>query len=598
MLESIASFLHLLLRPFAFVTSGAERIYWIYLLTAFLLAALVFIRSQPADTPISLQNLLAFCFPAKIYGHPSAINDYRYFFINSFVLFFLILPLISGIGLSVSDVIQGFLRETPLSGAFGKNPVLAGVLYTMFLGISVDFALFMAHYVQHKTPWLWEFHKVHHSAEVLQPLTVYRMHPLDDLMTYACTAAIGGLIHGLFQTLFSNPIGLIGLYGLNAFLIVFYVFGYNLRHSHVWLDYGPFWSRFFISPAQHQIHHSQAPRHYDKNMGFIFAFWDKCFGTLYIPKEREELAFGINQAGEHKAYGSITALYCLPFKKVLQQLSKPVLMTLSLLLLGGGALILLLPDRSPSQSVYLEELTWTEVRERVKNGDVIAIVPTGGTEQNGPHMALGKHNYIVRHNAGEIAKRLGHTLVAPVVAYVPEGDIDPPTQHMRYAGTLSIPETLFEATLEATARSLKAHGFKLICFVGDSGGNQAGQERMAEKLNQEWRSSGVTVLHVGDYYLQNKQAQWLLSNGESVEDIGTHAGIRDTSELMSVFPKGIRRGWMVKSTEAQAEQTGVIGNPNKATPEIGKTMLQLKIQAAIRQIEPVYKDKTKSTKLH
>ena len=119
-----------------------------------------------------------------------------------------------------------------------------------------------------------------------------------------------------------------------------------------------------------------------------------------------------------------------------------------------------------SDKVHLEELTWVEVRDLVAQGKTIAIVPTGGTEQNGPHVVLGKHNYIVRFTAGKIAEELGNALVAPVISYVPEGRIEPPEGHMAFPGTISISEDLFEAVLESAARSLRAHGFKVICFVG------------------------------------------------------------------------------------------------------------------------------------
>ena len=127
-----------------------------------------------------------------------------------------------------------------------------------------------------------------------------------------------------------------------------------------------------------------------------------------------------------------------------------------------------------ADSVYLEELTWVETRDLIKLGKTIAIIPTGGTEQNGPHVVLGKHNYIVRHTAGEIAKILGNALVAPVMSYVPEGGIEPAEGHMRFPGTLSIPEPVFEHVLISAASSLKAHGFKVICFIGDSGGKSKG----------------------------------------------------------------------------------------------------------------------------
>jgi creatinine amidohydrolase len=234
-------------------------------------------------------------------------------------------------------------------------------------------------------------------------------------------------------------------------------------------------------------------------------------------------------------------------------------------------------------SVFLEDLTWIEGRTLINQGITVAIVPTGGTEQNGPHLILGKHNYIVRHAAGEIARRLGNALVAPVIAYVPEGNIDPPSGHMRYAGTLSVPEAVFETVLEHTARSLKAHGFKLICFVGESGGNQKSQQRIADRLNRQWRDSGARVLHVGEYYFGNGQIDWLTDRGETRASIGTHAGIRDTSELLYVHPDGVRGNLLTPSSSS--ETTGADGDPSRASTGRGEILVNLKVSAAVRQIK-------------
>lgn len=239
---------------------------------------------------------------------------------------------------------------------------------------------------------------------------------------------------------------------------------------------------------------------------------------------------------------------------------------------------------SPPDSVYLEDLTWVEVRELIKRGKTIAIVPTAGLEQNGPHMVLGKHGYIVRHLAERIAKRLGNALVAPVLDYVPEGPVDPPQGHMRFAGTISIPEPVFASVLEHAARSLRAHGFTTICFLGDSGGNQKAQAEVAERLNLEWAGTGTRVLHLGDYYARNGQTEWLLAQGETVRAIGTHAGIRDTSELLAVSPKGVRPEMIRPDGGFYLEPTGVHGDPTRASARRGETLLQLKVEAALRQI--------------
>jgi len=177
---------------------------------------------------------------------------------------------------------------------------------------------------------------------------------------------------------------------------------------------------------------------------------------------------------------------------------------------------------------------------------------------------------------------LGKTLVAPTLAYVPEGEVDPPSEHMRFPGTLSVPESVFAATLEATARSLEAHGFTLICFVGDSLGNQAAQQQVAQALNAEWAESGVRVLHVSDYYDANGQREWLSEQGENPESIGGHAGIRDTSEVLVVYPQGVRRKRLQE--HGGSPGSGVHGDPRRASVQRGKKMLELKIEAGLAQI--------------
>ena len=236
------------------------------------------------------------------------------------------------------------------------------------------------------------------------------------------------------------------------------------------------------------------------------------------------------------------------------------------------------------ETVFLEEMTWVEVREAIAAGRTTVLVPTGGVEQNGPHLVLGKHNYIVRHTAERIAEALGDTLVAPTVTYVPEGSIEPPSGHMAFAGTISVPEEVFEAILDNTARSLKAHGFTTIAFLGDSGGNQASQEKVAMRLSKAWMLDEVRVLHLGDYYAANGQWDSLLAEGESEETIGTHAGIRDTSELMAVFPAGVRRDRLAPGGGRASEPTGVNGDPTRATAARGEALLQLKVDAALAQL--------------
>ena len=232
-------------------------------------------------------------------------------------------------------------------------------------------------------------------------------------------------------------------------------------------------------------------------------------------------------------------------------------------------------------TVFLEDLTWTELRDAVKAGTTTVIIPTGGTEQNGPHMVLGKHNFLVKYKAGEVAKRLGKTVVAPVMAYVPEGEIDPPTGHMRFTGTITTPQDVFAKVLEFAARSLKQHGFRDIALLGDSGGNQAAQKLVAEALNKEWAGTPVRVHHLTDYYPGPGDA-WLKTQGESDETIGSHASIHDTASLLVLNPSMLR--FSKAAPGKPGDGSGVTGNPARSTVEYGRRILEMQIEAAFRQI--------------
>ncbi len=234
-------------------------------------------------------------------------------------------------------------------------------------------------------------------------------------------------------------------------------------------------------------------------------------------------------------------------------------------------------------TIELADMTWVEVQTALSQGYTTVIVPAGGIEQNGPHMVLGKHDYIVRRTAHAIAAELGHTLVAPVISYVPEGSYDPPSGHMRFPGTIGIPEAAYGAVVEGIARSLKAGGFTTICLIGDHGGSQAPQAEVAARLNAEWAGKGVEVIHVDAYYSDVAQVELLLRQGESRGAIGEHASIIDTSELMAVHPEGVD----LTRTRGQPftlRETGVIGDPATASAERGRQLLDIKIRAAVAQI--------------
>ena len=589
-MDTLSRLLDFIAAPFLIPFGAGERIYVFYLVTALAIAYLVYAAARDRGAPEAQGGFLRLVFPKGVYGHRSAWTDYKFFLVNKIAFPLLFAPLV--LGWAAASETSGALLAAvwgPEGPGFASGPASLALMTAGML-LALDFGVFITHTLQHKIPALWEFHKVHHSAEVLTPITVYRMHPVDTLFTSSVTGALTGALHGLFGYLFAEGPSMIAVFGLNVGVFAFYLLGYNLRHSHVWLPYPRALSHILISPAQHQIHHSDTPRHFDKNMGFIFAFWDWAAGTLYVPQGKEDLSFGLHR-GEHRAYHGVPALYFRPFRRLFagtlgterRVLRSIAVFAIVVILVSLTAIPQPLTAPLP-RTVYLEEMTWVEVREALARGKTTAIVPTGGVEQNGPHMVLGKHNYIVRRTAGAIAGRLGDALVAPVMAYVPEGETDPPSGHMAFAGTLSVPEPVFAAVLEHTARSLRAHGFTTIAFVGDSGGNQSAQASVAARLSEEWAGEGVAVLHVGDYYAANGQVAWLESEGESKATIGRHAGIRDSSELMAVYPDGIRRDRLQRDGGRASEATGVSGDPTRASAERGEALLNLKVEAAVRQI--------------
>ena len=238
------------------------------------------------------------------------------------------------------------------------------------------------------------------------------------------------------------------------------------------------------------------------------------------------------------------------------------------------------PTNAPD-TVFIDELTWEETRDAIKAGKTTVIVPTGGTEKNGYHMILGKHNYVVTHSANIMARRLKNALVAPTIQYVPEGDPD-----RANPGVISLPSPAYDMLLDAAARSLKVHGFTDILFIGDSGGNQAGMTNVATKLNEEWKGSGVAAYALTGYYEVGREhyRAWMeAAFGYNDTIVGSHAGISDTSQMLHVRPAGIRKD-QIKPWGGPAD-SGVTGDPMKATAEIGRMGIEFKVNAAINQFK-------------
>jgi len=251
-----------------------------------------------------------------------------------------------------------------------------------------------------------------------------------------------------------------------------------------------------------------------------------------------------------------------------------------LALLAAPALADTLPD-----TVFLEELTWPELRALVQAGKTTIILPIGGTEQSGPHLALGKHNVRVRALAERIARALGNAVVGPVIAYVPEGSLSPPTGHMRFPGTITVPDEVFRRGLESAARSVRLHGFRDVVFLGDHGSTQAGEKAVAARLNREWAATPARAHAIEAYYRAATAGfrELLRERGFRPEELGEHAALPDTALTLAVDPRLVRTD-PPRDAQVPGAGTGVDGDPRRATVELGRLGVDLIVTRTVTAI--------------
>lgn len=267
-----------LLSPSLFLFSPEKRIYWGYLLISLLIAVMVSGKQW---------------FNVKLWFNQSSLIDVLLLFVNQWLYKLLVVPLFA---LQIS---YAFSLSQTLSTWFGQgdwitvSPMTVTILFTVALFVIQDFFKFLIHKLLHTLPFLWRFHKVHHSATTLTPLTLYRLHPFEMFINAARSFIISVFITGLFLYLFKNQLSLLQILGVNAFVFTFNIAASNLRHSPIKVGFGVL-ENVFISPAQHQIHHSAAKQHYDKNFGSALAIWDKWFGSLLLSKEQTVTQFGLS----------------------------------------------------------------------------------------------------------------------------------------------------------------------------------------------------------------------------------------------------------------------------------------------------------------
>lgn len=284
-----------------------KRVYFIYLFSSAILAFFVYKKTKVKS------SFWKYIFNKKVWLTKSAFVDYSLFFFNSLIKTLFIIPYIF-LSLYIAFYISDFLLQ---SFGFIKEPLSKTqtiILYTFSLTIINDLFSYLIHYLMHHIPFLWEFHKIHHSATSLNPITQYRIHPLELIINNIRSIIIFGIVTGIFDYVSSSQINKLLFLGVNVFSFLFYILGANLRHSHVKLSYPRILEYFLISPYQHQIHHSIKKEHYNKNLGSKFAIWDWLFGTLVHSGEKRKIQFGIIDTNQN--YTSFWYNLYAPFKNI------------------------------------------------------------------------------------------------------------------------------------------------------------------------------------------------------------------------------------------------------------------------------------------
>jgi len=287
-------------------------LYWPFLVSSVVIAALawrwtVYARSNPQAR--SWRQFFADYFSARIWWHPSARADYALYFANA-----LVLPLVFGYLLmsetQVAQWIGDALGESQATG--GSANLATRLAFTLAFFVAYDFGRFAAHSLLHEVPLLWEFHKVHHSAQVLTPITTFRAHPVDLLVMAWLPAFATGIVAWAFNRFAETAVSAYTFLGVHVLMWGFNLIG-NLRHSPVWLSYGPVLGKWLISPAHHQLHHSCEPRHYGCNRGFELAVWDRLWGTLYVPPvHAEQFRMGLGDETDGH-FHTLARMYLWPF---------------------------------------------------------------------------------------------------------------------------------------------------------------------------------------------------------------------------------------------------------------------------------------------
>jgi sterol desaturase/sphingolipid hydroxylase (fatty acid hydroxylase superfamily) len=276
-----------LLLSLVFFIDIDRRSYWLYLLSSFVIGIMVTWKNQK-----ELRLLLRVTFSKKYWFNRSCYQDYQWIFINQSLKVLMMIPLLAT-SLTVAIYVNRGLINTFGAGNFWRWPYqYLVIIFSVVLFVIDDFSRFYLHRLYHQVPFLWKFHSVHHSATVLTPLTLHRVHSVEYFLNNCRGVLIAGVISGAFMYCFDGAIGFAEVFGVNLFNFIFNLSAANLRHSHVWFSFG-YLEHLFISPAQHQIHHSRDKKHFDKNFGSCIAIWDKLFNSWLSSANNKVKRFGL-----------------------------------------------------------------------------------------------------------------------------------------------------------------------------------------------------------------------------------------------------------------------------------------------------------------
>jgi sterol desaturase/sphingolipid hydroxylase (fatty acid hydroxylase superfamily) len=278
--------------PLAYPLDPSRRLFWVFLLSSALLVLLVLVLERKQLTP---RLLLKLFFNRRYWLHRSTLTDIGCLLCNSMLRAAILVPLIGShliATLWVARLLQGQFGDAP---SIGISTGTIAVLFTLCFFIAEDLSRFSVHRLLHRWPLLWRFHRLHHSAEILTPLTLHRVHPVEMCLNTGRGLLVFGMVSGSFVYLFGNQLSGLDILGVDILGFLFNLLGANLRHSHIWLSFGPL-ERWLISPAQHQIHHSSAQQHKDKNFGTCLAIWDQLGGSLVRSGRKQNLRFGLSNS--------------------------------------------------------------------------------------------------------------------------------------------------------------------------------------------------------------------------------------------------------------------------------------------------------------